>query len=318
MLASPGAARNGGEPPSGPQWQHEVKWDGVRLVARVREGNVVLRSRSGRDVSAGFPEFAALAHIADNAVFDGEAVAWVDGVPVFSKVVDRVHIGASAQGRAMAAQVATERPATYVTFDLLELDGLDLRDLPLRQRREVLESLWSDGPSRMLSQAYDDGAALFVATKEQGLEGVVSKRRDSVYAEGRRSTDWLKFPHRSTSSVVVGGWRPEVGGSRLGAVLVGSPHPGTGGADLVYRGRVGSGLAGRLGAQLAELIAATDTADCPFSGDVPQVDRRGTEWIAPRIVIDVAALGNTGSGRLRQPSCQRIRLDLTRTEVEDG
>ncbi len=314
MIASPGAPGGGVSMPTGPAWQHEIKWDGVRLLADVRDGTVMLRTRSGRDVSAGFPEFAALADVAPDALFDGEAIAWLDGVPVFSRVVDRVHIGDDERGRASAARRAAQRPATFMVFDLLRLDGLDITSLPLRERRQALESIWSPGPTRSLSTTYADGPALWTASAAQGLEGVVSKRLDSPYLPGTRSKDWLKFPHRGCDSYVIGGWRPQVGSTALGALLVGSPTS-IHGSGLAFRGRVGSGLAGRAGARLAQALAPLAQPHSPFTGDVPDVDARGTTWVKPVLVVDVASLGVNASARLRQPSYQRLRSDLGPKQV---
>ncbi len=314
MLASPGAPGRESSVPDKPGWQHEIKWDGVRLLADVRDGKVTLVTRSERDVTAGFPEFAALADVAPDALFDGEAIAWLNGVPVFSRVVDRVHVGNDERGQASAARHAALRPATFMVFDLLRLDGLDIMSLPLRARRRALESIWSPGPARSLSTTYADGPALWTASAEQGLEGVVSKRLDSPYRSGTRSKDWLKFPHRGCDSYVIGGWRPQVGSTALGALLVGSPmstHDG----GLAFRGRVGSGLAGRSGARLAQALAPLARLHSPFTGDVPDIDARGTTWVEPVLVVDVASLGVTASPRLRQASYQRLRSDLDPKQV---
>jgi bifunctional non-homologous end joining protein LigD len=136
---------------------------------------------------------------------------------------------------------------------------------------------------------------------------VVSKKRASRYVPGRRTADWLKFPHRGTESYVVGGWRLETDStSRIGAVLVGESGPG----GLVYRGRVGSGIAGRTGQRLLELLGPLTTDASPFCDAVPRVDAQGTTWVRPEVVVDVASLGITSAGRLRQPSYIGVRTDL--------
>lgn len=317
MLASPGPRGAQAAPPVGADWRHEVKWDGVRLLADVRGDGVRLQSRSERDVSAGFPEFGSLADIADDVLFDGEAIAWHEGSPSFAHVVDRVHVADTERGRSAARRLSTDRPATFVVFDVLRLDGLDLTGLPLRHRRSALDSIWTDDAARLLSQTYPDGSALLKATAQAGLEGVVSKNLESTYRPGERSSDWLKFAHRATRSYIVGGWRPEVGSSRLGSVLIGSPgrRPGQG---VQFRGRVGSGLAGQAGRDLAVALGPLTQSKCPFTGDVPQPDRRGTVWVEPRLVIDVASLGVRAGSRLRQPSFQRLRLDLDPGQLEVG
>ncbi|MGB3762136.1 MAG: DNA ligase [Ornithinimicrobium sp.] len=315
MLASPGPRGANAAPPVGAGWRHEVKWDGVRLLADVRGGQVQLQSRSERDVSAGFPEFRSLSGIADDVLFDGEAIAWHEGSPSFAHVVDRVHVADTDRGRSAAQRLSTHRPATFVVFDVLRLDGLDLTALPLRHRRSALESIWTDDPSRILSQTYPDGSALLQATAEAGLEGVVSKNLESTYRPGERSSDWLKFAHRATGSYIVGGWRTEIGSSRLGSVLIGSPARGSR-HGVEFRGRVGSGLVGQAGRDLATALGPLAQSACPFTGHMPQADRRGTVWVEPRLVVDVASLGVRAGSRLRQPSFQRLRLDLDPEQLE--
>ena len=158
------------------------------------------------------------------------------------------------------------------------------------------------------------GDLLRQATQAQGLEGIVSTRLDSPYRAGRRSRDWLKFPHRPTGSYLVGGWRPETGSaSRLGAVLVGVPTP----MGLRYRGRVGSGIAGRAGPRLLERLGPLVVPTSPFTDDVPRVDALGTVWVRPEVVVEVAALGLTPQGRLRQPAYAGMRPDLSADDLAE-
>ena len=160
---------------------------------------------------------------------------------------------------------------TLLVFDLLALDGEDLTGLPLAERRERLESLGLAGVHWQVPDAYDDGLMLMAATEQQGLEGIVSKKRSSRYHPGRRSADWLKFPHRATGSYVVGGWRRETDSStRIGAVLVGEPGPD----GLRYRGRVGSGIAGKAGQRLLEVLR-------PLEAETLAVRRRGAQGRRP-------------------------------------
>lgn len=306
MLATPGPVDPGGPVvPTGPEWSHEIKWDGIRLLVEVTGGRVRMTTRTERDVTVAFPELRALAGTASDVLLDGEVVTLLDGRPSFTRLAERVHTVSARR----AEELAAARPVTFMAFDLLRLDGLDLSGLPWSARRQALEQLVDEsGPAR-LSPVYDDGRGLLAATAEQGLEGVVSKRVSSRYRPGVRSPDWLKFPHRRTASWVVGGWRPETGRRRLGSVLVGTPVDG----GLSYRGRVGSGLAGKAGDLLAEQLARLPVLDdCPFVDEVPALDRRGATWVEPRLVIDVASLEVTSAGRLRQPSYQRWRPDLTR------
>ncbi|GAA1138907.1 non-homologous end-joining DNA ligase [Ornithinicoccus hortensis] len=309
MLATPGRppGRAAAPVPDGPGWAHELKWDGIRLLAEVTDGTLRLSTRTERDVTVAFPELGPLVGVAEDLLLDGELVSLADGIPSFQRLAERVHTTSARK----AAQLAAARPATYIAFDLLRVDGLDLTVLPWSQRRDALERILPERGPWQVSPVYADGRGLLAATAEQGLEGIVSKRRDSAYLPGVRSPDWVKFPHRATTSWVVGGWRPETGRSRLGALLVGAPAPG----GLTFRGRVGSGLAGKAGAALQEHLAALPRVDCPFVDEVPAVDRAGATWVRPELVVDVASLGLTGAGRLRQPSYQGWRPDLTPEEL---
>lgn len=311
MLATSGAKRAWEVVPDGEGWRHEIKWDGVRLLVDVRESGVTAHSRNERDVSVGFPELAGLGSVAADLLVDGEAVAFSDGVPHFANVVDRIHHSCAAAG----AQAAAARPVTYLIFDLLRLDGMDLTGIPWRDRRRLLEDLIPANPFWQVPPTYADGAQLLAATQGQGLEGIVSKRVDSRYHPGARSEDWLKFSHRPTRSFVVGGWRPEVGRARVGSLLVGTPsrtEPGR----LAFMGRVGSGLSGSAGLILQRHLITLARDSQPFDEPLPALDAATAQWIQPTLVIDVASLGRTAGGRLRQPSFQRLRSDLTPSDLE--
>lgn len=298
--------------PTGPEWLHEVKWDGMRVLVEVKEGRLRITSRNENDVTVSFPELAVLTSPdvlgSHDILVDGEIVAFLDGVPVFGALADRMHVTNPKKAEAAAAR----NPVTLIVFDLLSLDGLDLTSLPLVERRAALESLRLSGPHLQVPAAYDDGVALLEATRQQGLEGIVSKRRSSRYCSGQRSEDWVKLPHRPTLSYVVGGWRLETGSrSRLGALLVGEPTP----AGLRYRGRVGSGVSGRAALQLRELLDPLTRSDPAFSTEVPREDATGTTWVEPSVVVEVASLGFTPQGRLRQPSYLGVRADLTPADL---
>jgi bifunctional non-homologous end joining protein LigD len=298
--------------PTGAEWIHEVKWDGMRVLADVRDGVLTLTSRTGNDVTASYPELATLGALYDDMLLDGEVVALDGGRPSFGALADRMHV----RDRHKAERLAATRPVTLMVFDLLRLYGADLTSQPLSARREMLERLDLDGRHWQVPPVYDDGPELFAATLEQGLEGVVSKRLSSTYLPGRRSTDWLKSPHHTTISVVVGGWRAEKTNEsgRLGAVLVGLPD-GAGGWR--YAGGLGSGIAGRAATQLAEALAPLHRQDSPFSTEVPRIDAVGVTWVEPTLVVEARVLEVTRDGRLRQPAYLGIRTDLTPRDLQD-
>jgi bifunctional non-homologous end joining protein LigD len=307
MLASAGTVI-----PVGPQWAHEIKWDGMRLLADVADGRLRLSSRNENDVTSTFPELSTLAGpgMPDDMLLDGEVVALQAGLPSFSALTGRMHV--SNPGKVGALTVT--RPVTFMVFDLLRLGGVDLIGKPLAERRAALDGIGVAGPHAQVPPTYQDGVALQTATLEQGLEGVVSKRLSSRYRPGRRSPDWLKFPHRMSRSVVIGGWRLETDSAiRLGSVLVGRPTTD----GLIYLGRVGSGLAGREQNRVLRALQGRSADLSPFADEVPPVDARGTQWVRPHVVIEVQSLGLSAQGRLRQPAYRGLRPDLTPDDVHD-
>ncbi|MBU2697031.1 DNA ligase [Pimelobacter sp. 30-1] len=303
MLATPGT-----HVPLGEEWCHEVKWDGVRALGFVEGGTVTLTSRNGNRITPAWPELQTPPPGVRDLVVDGEIIALNErGVPDFRVIADRMHV----RKPATVARLAASIPATYMVFDLLRLDGEDLCPLPLHERRRRLAGLDLAVAGWQVPAEYDDGPMLHDATRAQGLEGIVSKRRDSAYRPGERSHHWLKLAHRHRGSYVIGGWRPQVGTSeRLAAVLVGEPT-----ADgLHYRGRVGSGIGPKQSRALAELLAPLTRTANPFVGEVPREDAAGTTWVEPVVVIDVDTHG-VGYERLRQPSYQGVRTDLTAEDL---
>lgn len=299
MLASRGTVV-----PAGADWLHEVKWDGIRVLVEVTGGRLRIWSRNENDVTLAYPELQGLAAIGHDVVLDAEVVAFRDGIPTFAALADRMHVRQAARAKVLAER----NPVTLLVFDVLRLDGEDLCARPLEDRRTTLDGLGLADAHWQVPAAYDDGKMLMEATRRQGLEGIVSKKRSSRYVPGRRTPDWLKFPHRPTGSYVVGGWRLETDStSRIGAVLVGAPTA----EGLSYRGRVGSGIAGKQGQALLELLRPLETSASPFVDEVPRVDATGTTWLRPEVVVEIAALGVTPGGRLRQPAFLGVRTDLS-------
>lgn len=290
--------------PSGEDWCHEVKWDGVRALATVGRAGVRLTSRNGNDITGAWPELTAppSGGVIGDQVVDGEIIALNErGLPDFRVLAERIHV----RKATTVARLAERVPATYMAFDLLRHDGEDIIGKPLTERRARLAGLDLGSSGWQVPGTYDDGGMLFDATKSQGLEGIVSKRRDSRYRPGERTQQWLKFAHRHRASYVVGGWRPQTGGIHLAALLVGQPTA----AGLLYRGRVGSGIGSKQSRVLAELVARLTRSSSPFADEVPKVDAQGTTWIEPVLVVDIDTHGS-GYERLRQPSYQGIRSDL--------
>jgi bifunctional non-homologous end joining protein LigD len=300
MLATPGAL------PDGPEWLFEVKWDGMRLLADVADGRVRLSSRSERDVTASFPELAALTDLAPDVLLDGEVVLLENGVPSFAALADRMH-------GPVAPRIAQARPVTFMVFDVLRLYGVPLLERPFAERRGTLERLdLASIPVLSLSPTYTDGAALLEVTRQRGMEGVVAKRRDSVYRPGRRSPTWTKVTHWHSQACLVGGWRPErSSANRIGALLLGVPDGGA----LRYVGRVGSGLAGeRVQRVLRERLSPVPVP--PLAGPLPRAETAGARWCEPLTVVEVSHTGWTEAGRLWHPVFRGVRDDLDPAHVE--
>ena len=299
----PMLATKGDHVPAGSSWSHEVKWDGMRILAATGPAGTRLTSRNDNDVTAAWPDVAASPLGERDAVVDGEIIALnAQGIPDFRTLQERMHVRRSTS----VARLVQRVPVTFMAFDLLRLDGVDLTREPLAVRRERLTDVL-DGSAWQVPTSYDDGQMLHEATLAQGLEGIVSKRVDSRYVPGERSAHWLKFAHRHRLSYVVGGWRPQEGTEdRLAALLVGEVTP----EGLLYRGRVGSGIGARQGRALSEAVAGLGRSTSPFDDEVPREDRPGTRWLEPVLVVDVDTHGR-GHQRLRQPSFQGLRLDLS-------
>ena len=307
----PMLATKGAHVPMDAGWSHEVKWDGVRVLAdTTRSGATRLLSRNENPVTVAWPELNRSPLGDRDLLVDGEVIALNDrGLPDFRVLQDRMHVRSASS----AARLAAQLPATYMVFDVMRLDGEDLTARPLEERREILRGLGLEQSTWQVPEAYDDGPMLFEATLQQGLEGIVSKRLTSRYSFGERSKSWLKFAHRHRRSYVVGGWRPQEGTTdRLAALLVGEITPD----GLVYRGRVGSGIGATASRTLTPLVAPLGRADSPFADEVPREDSRGTFWLEPHLVVDVETHG-VGYARLRQPSYRGVRDDLDPADLAD-
>lgn len=319
MLATPAGPEG---PPLGPDWVYEVKWDGIRVLLDITDDSLTVRSRTGRDITSAFPEIADLAGAHPDALLDAEAVSFENGIPTFSKIVERVHVTSPRRAR----ELATLAPVTLFAFDVLRLYGVDLTGRSWSERRETLERLEppartsGDEPAWRLSPTYDDGAALLEGTRQQGLEGIVAKRRPSRYTPGRRSPDWVKVAHRASVTCVVGGWRPETGTRRrVGALLVGLPGPD----GLRFLGRVGAGISAVVEADLRFRLGALEIESSPFAEQLPREDADTARWVRPTLWVEVGYLGHElpGQGaRLRAPVLRGVRppedLDESVTTAE--
>ena len=286
-----------GLPPDGDRYRYEVKWDGVRAIAYVDGCRARFEGRRGTAITSTYPELRGLGEALGSvpAVLDGEIVAFDDGGggrPSFERIQQRMHVSAERAVRRLMAEV----PVAYVIFDLLWLDGHSTLALPYDDRRTLLERLALAGPAWQVPASYDDGDALLAATRAQGLEGVVAKRRDSVYSPGRRSRDWLKVKHHLAQELVVGGWLPGRGNrtDRVGALLVGYHDEDR----LRYAGRVGTGFTDAELHRIEGLLRPLARATSPFD---PAPRLRDAVYVEPRLVARVRFGEWTRAGVVRHP-----------------
>ena len=291
--------------PTGDGWLFEIKWDGYRALARLAGGEgAALRSRRGNDLTERFPTIAsALARAlrTPDCVVDGEVCALDErGRPSFS---------AMQQGK-------RDTPLVYYVFDLLELEARPLLDLPLRERRELLEPLLDRRiASVRLSEAFDDGEALLTAAGEQGLEGIIAKRADSRYLPGRRSRDWLKIKTHGRQEFVIAGYTRGQGrrSGAFGSLVLGAYERN----ELRYVGNVGTGFNDAEIERLLAKLRPLERPDSPFAAvpKMPRVRRGDVVWVEPKLVCEVAFSEWTHDGHLRQPSYQGLREDKTPRDV---
>lgn len=262
------------------RWAWEMKWDGVRALAYIEDGRLTLVARSGREITAAYPELAGLATGvgAGKCILDGEIVALdSSGTPSFSALQPRIHVRDAAQ----AAALAREQPVTYMIFDLLQLDETSLLSLPYELRRSTLDELEVAGEYWRTPPTFDgSGEDALAESARLGLEGVVAKRLRSRYDAGRRSDTWRKIKLLRTQEVIIGGWRTGSGSraTTLGALLTGVPDAAGG---LHYAGRVGTGFTMDVLHDLLARLRPLETAQCPFTDDVPALDARGAHWAEP-------------------------------------
>ncbi len=289
-------------------WIFEIKYDGYRLVAALRDGRPYLRYRRGEDVTARFPECAgALARLPwRELVIDAELVALDDrGHPSFGRLQRRARLTSPREiERAMVAQ-----PVTLVVFDLLALEGYDLRPLPLLARKKILRAILPPaGPMRYSDHIATRGEAMYEQVVAMGLEGCVAKKADTPYRSGR-SGDWLKIrADRTDDFAIVGFTRSSGARTGFGALHLAAMRDGA----LVYAGRVGTGFKTAEADRLAEALEASRRVDPACTGAVPRGDDH--VWVDPAHVCEVRYKEITGDGMLRHPVWLRLRDDRSVAE----
>lgn len=302
-----------GLPPDEAAWTYELKWDGIRLLTYWDGTTLRAETRSLRDVTSAWPELDGLGEALGDrdVVLDGEMVAFDDdGVPRFQLLQERMHVA----DRRTAVRKMERTPASYLVFDLLRLDGVDLMPRPWTERRAALESLDLGGPCWATTPTFPgDGDALWEAARRKGMEGIVAKRLDAPYVPGARSKSWRKVKLVQDDEFVVGGWFPGEGrrADRIGSLLLGQPTEGGG---LRFVGNVGTGFTEKELARLTGRLTPLRRDTSPFtSGGVP---KRGSVFVEPEVVVGVEFTERTNEGILRHPSYKGERIDKTPGDVE--
>jgi bifunctional non-homologous end joining protein LigD len=295
-------------------WAFEIKWDGIRTILFVEGGRVRAQSRNDIDVTVSFPELADIGKFLGmtTCVIDGEIVALgEDGRPSFSRLQQRMHVSNQRE----AKRRALSDPVTFVAFDLLYLDGHSLIGAAYDERRDRLESLHLSGETFTTTDSFRDvsGRDILGATAQNGLEGVVAKRRASPYRPGRRHPDWTKVKNFRTQEVVIGGWTDGQGERQdsLGALLLGIPDKG----GLRYVGKVGTGFSADVRSDLLHDLKALATPDNPFVSPLPAADAGKAHFVRPETVGEVEFSEWTTAKRLRQPTWRGLRRDKAPDEV---
>ncbi len=295
-------------------WAYEFKWDGVRALLYVDGGRVRAFTRNDKSLLSTFPELRDIGlHLGSrSAILDGEIVSLdEEGRPNFSTLSKRLNV----TSKSAIEKLRFSNPACFFAFDLLYLDGRSIAELPYDERREALESLKLQGetfatPPSITSTA---GSKVMDIARERGLEGVVIKRRDSRYAPGSRSGNWIKVKNFRTQEVVIGGWtegKGERDGS-LGALLLGIPSN----EGLTYVGKVGTGFTAATRKDLLRRLAPLARKSTPFSEPLSPTETALAHFVRPTIVGEVQFAEWTNDGNLRQPSWRGLRTDKSANEV---
>ena len=287
-------------------WVYERKLDGQRcLGVRTRDGTK-LYSRSGRDVTAAFPEVAEALESQANTelILDGEVVAFEGPRTSFSRLQPRIQVSSAEKARRSGVAVF------FYAFDVLRADGVDVRDRPLLERKRILrDAVTFDGSIRYTPHRVHAGEEYFSRCCRRGWEGLIAKRTDASNATGRTDR-WLKFKCEAGQELVVVGWTDPAGSREsLGALLLGYFN----GDDLVYAGKVGTGFSRTVLRDLYEQLSAIEVTTPPCSRGV--LPSKGVHWAQPRLVAEVAFTEWTSAGQLRHPRYLGLRSDKDAKDV---
>jgi bifunctional non-homologous end joining protein LigD len=304
-----------GDPPSGPEWLYEIKWDGVRAICYIQNGRLRMLTRNNNAMERQYPELSILPHHvkAKNAILDGEiAVLDPRGLPSFELLQSRINV---ADASAIAT-LSRNLPVVIFLFDLLYLDGRDLRGEPLIERKRLLKQILQPNDVIRYSEHFPGtGVELLEAAKAQGLEGIIAKRASSFY-ESRRTSDWIKFKLSTSAEFVLCGI---IKGERepFGALALGIYDHG----KLKWAGNVGTGFDRKKMDAIYAKLAPLATENCPLEPE-KDLPKKGVVWTRPETVCEVRFSNWTDDNKLRAPVWVGLRPDIdpqecTRDEPEE-
>lgn len=280
----------------------EIKWDGERCIAYLDpKTGTELRNKRNVKMLAKVPELSEIhKQVTKRCILDGELMVLKDGKPDFFEIQRRSLMS----NRFRIELAAKQYPATFIAYDILYLDGKDVTLQPLEQRKALLQKTVRQNERLAISKTIEgQGKALYRFAEQQQLEGVVAKRKDSVYIQGKRTKDWVKIKCMEDDDFIVCGYIKKE--NHMTSLVLGKYRHG----EMVYKGHVTLGVGGKPFQQIAELPRAIRA---PFT-DTPQ----GSEdaiWVAPMLVCTVEYMHKTQNGGMRQPVFKRFRMDKTPEE----
>jgi DNA ligase D-like protein (predicted ligase) len=287
-------------------WLFEPKWDGERCLVFRHGRDLSLFSRNRIRLNEKYPEVVEAIYQQKTTCFvaDGEIVTFDDGITSFAKLQPRM------QAAHPSTDLMRKVPVWFYLFDLLYLDRYDIREVPLRYRKEALRNAFDfQGSLRFTEHRKTEGEAYYRRACQKGWEGVIAKNGDGVYVSGR-TRDWLKFKCKKEQEFVVGGYTdPRGSRSGFGALLLGFYR----GGKLVYAGKVGTGFDQDLLRRLREKLARLETPVSPFAEK--GLPRRGVHWVKPKLVAQIAFTEWTAGSKLRHPRFLGLRDDKRPEDV---
>lgn len=293
---------------SSPDWIYEHKFDGIRCLAIKKKGIVHLMSRNDRIINKEYPEIvkALQAQSADNFIIDGEIVATSQGLSDFELLQSRINLKNTQEITSKMKSI----PITFCIFDVLYVDGYDVRHLTLLERKKILKKLLRYNNLLLYTQhQVGNGIEFFKKACKAKWEGVIAKKADSIY-ESRRSKNWLKFKCIMQQELVIGGYtEPRGERNKFGALLVGYFK----GKQFMYAGKVGTGFDFATINMLYKKMKPLETTQCPFSNY--DLSDRGVHWIKPKLVAEFQFAEWTRGGKLRVGRYKGLRTDKPAKDV---